>query len=55
MVDIERIITDKEIEYQTTCAYEKLYRSFGCEDPAVAVYCDNECPLYAYTIGKPSP
>ena len=52
--DGKRIITDKEIEYQTTCAFEKPYRSFGCEDPAVAAYCDKDCPLYAYTVGKPS-
>lgn len=46
--DGKRIITDKEIEYQAKCAFENTYRSIGCEDPAVASYCDNNCPLYAY-------
>jgi hypothetical protein len=50
--DGKRIITDAEITYQAKCAFESSYRSFGCEDPAVAAYCDNNCPLYAYTVGK---
>ena len=46
------IITDPEIESQTKCAYENTYRSFGCEDPAIAAHCDENCPLYAHTVGK---
>ena len=52
--DGKRIITDAEIMYQAKCAFENSYRSFGCEDPAVAAYCDNNCPLHAYTVGKSS-
>ena len=46
------IITDQEIEHQTKCAFENSYRSFGCEDPAVAAYCDKNCPLNSYRTGK---
>jgi len=48
------IITDPEIEHQTKCAFENSYRSLGCEDPAMAAYCDKNCPLYTYTVGKQS-
>jgi len=50
----KRIITGREVEYQAKCAFENSYRSFGCEDPAIAAHCDKNCPLYAYTTGKPS-
>jgi hypothetical protein len=53
-VDGKRIITDAEITYQTKCAFQNSYRSFGCEESAFAAYCDKDCPLYAYTIGRPS-
>lgn len=46
--DGKRIITDSEIEYQTKCAFENTYRSIGCEEPAIAAYCNENCPLYAY-------
>ena len=52
--DNKRIITESEIEYQTKCAFNNTYRSFGCEDPAINAYCDENCQLYAYTIGKRS-
>ena len=52
--DGKRIITDAEITYQAKCAFGNSYRSFGCEEPAIAAYCDNNCPLYPYTIGKTS-
>ncbi|KPL24969.1 MAG: hypothetical protein AMJ75_02210 [Phycisphaerae bacterium SM1_79] len=52
--DGKRIITDAEITYQAKCAFESSYRSFGCEEPAIAAYCDKDCPLYAYTVGKSS-
>jgi len=48
----KRIITDVEIEKQTKCAFENTYRSFGCEEPAIAAYCDKNCPMYAYTKGQ---
>jgi len=50
----KRVITDAEIVYQAKCAFENSYRSFGCEDPAIAAHCDKDCPLYAYTVGKSS-
>ena len=43
----KRIITNNEIQEQAKGAYEKPYRSCGCEDPAVAPYCDERCPLHA--------
>ena len=52
--DGKRIITDPEIVYQAKCAFENSYRSFGCEEPAIAAYCDEDCPLHPYTVGKPS-
>lgn len=45
----KQIITESEINNQVKGAYEKPYRSCGCEDPAVASYCDKRCPLYAYS------
>lgn len=50
--DGKRIITDREIEYQARCAFENTYRSFGCEDPAIAAHCDENCSLYAYTKAR---
>jgi hypothetical protein len=50
----KRLITDREVEYQTKCAFENSYRSCGCEDPAIIPFCDKNCPLYAYTVGKHS-
>jgi len=52
--DGKGIITDQEIEYQAKSAYENPYRSMGCEEPAVAAYCDKSCPLYAYRKSKQS-
>lgn len=52
--DGKRVITEAEITYQTKWAFQNSYRSFGCEDPAVAAYCDKDCPLYAHTAGKSS-
>jgi hypothetical protein len=43
----KRIITEQEIQTQAKSAYDKPYRSCGCEDPAVAPYCDERCPLRA--------
>ena len=50
--DGKNIISNGEIEKQTKCAFDNTYRSFGCEDPAISVYCDKKCPLYAHTKGK---
>ena len=50
----KRIITDREIESQTRCAFKKTYRSFGCEDPAIAAYCDSNCPVRSHTRSRSS-
>ena len=39
----KRIITDKEIIEQTSYAYNKHYRGYGCESPAVRSFCHPEC------------
>jgi len=44
-VDGKRIITPLEIEQQTSCAYNARYSSYGCEDPAVRIFCDPRCPI----------
>ena len=41
------IITDREIVAQTQYAYDKDYRSYGCEEPTIAQHCDSACPIYA--------
>ena len=50
--DGKDIISNGEIENQTKCAFANTYRSFGCEEAAIAAYCDKNCPMYAYTRGK---
>jgi hypothetical protein len=52
--DDKRIITEAEIRGQVKDAYEKLYRSRGCEDPAVVPFCDKSCPLYCRSTRQPS-
>ena len=49
----KRIITDAEITYQTKSAFGNTYRSVGCEEPAIAAFCDKNCPLYAHKVTKP--
>ncbi len=44
--DGKRIITDEEIAEQVGSAYAKGYRSCGCDEPAVAAYCSDICPLH---------
>lgn len=39
------ILTQAEIIEQTRCAYAGSYRGCGCEEPAIAPYCDVACPL----------
>ena len=48
--DGRRIITEREIEYQVRCAFDRPYRSFGCEQAVMVAYCHRECPLYRYTV-----
>ncbi|MBW1786728.1 MAG: hypothetical protein JRK53_08960 [Deltaproteobacteria bacterium] len=39
------VIKESEIVSQTSCAYEKSYISYGCEEPAVIAFCDESCPV----------
>ena len=41
-----RVIMEAEILAQVVGAYSKDYRSCGCDDPAVAPYCDPGCRLF---------
>lgn len=41
----KRIITEDEITQQTRDGYSGRYRGYGCEDPAVAQYCQGQCPI----------
>ncbi len=52
--DGKRIITAAEIAEQTQCAYDGSYRSRGCEEPAVAQYCDPACPVRSDSYGRPA-
>jgi TOTE conflict system, Archaeo-Eukaryotic Primase domain len=40
-----RILTAREVLAQVSAAYIKEYRGHGCEDPAVAPFCDTACPV----------
>lgn len=42
----KRIISESEIKDQTSCAFKKNYRSYGCGSEAVAPFCEPGCPLY---------
>jgi hypothetical protein len=39
------IIREREIVSQTAWAYHRGYTSCGCDDPAIASYCDPICPI----------
>lgn len=43
--DGKRIITDEEVYEQTTSAYKKNYKSYGCNEPVTKSFCDPDCPL----------
>ena len=51
----KQIITELEIESQTQDAYNKPYRSLGCEEPPVSDFCDPNCPLYQSRISNGTP
>ena len=46
----KRIITQSEIAAQTTSAFNRNYRGYGCEDPAITPYCQPECPLHRNNV-----
>ena len=41
----KRIITHREVKAQTAAAFLKEYRGCGCGDSAVALFCDDSCPV----------
>jgi len=41
------IITEREIDKQTKCAFDKDYRSYGCDSEAMARFCNSDCPIRA--------
>jgi len=45
--DNKRIINDQEIIEQSSCAYRKEYKAYGCETPEMAPFCHAECHLFA--------
>lgn len=55
----QRIITDAEIRMQAHDAYQKDYRSYGCDDEMIRAYCDPCCPVilrpHAPVPGKSRP
>lgn len=52
-VNGKRIITNEEIIQQTHCAYKAEYRGYGCNDPMIARYCTESCPLKRATSPDP--
>jgi len=44
-VEGQRIITDKEIMEQASCAYRKYYLAYGCETPEMEPFCQDDCPI----------
>jgi len=44
--DGKSVISEREIVDQTAWAYAKFYQGCGCEEPAVARFCDPSCPLH---------
>ena len=47
--DGKRQITADEVQAQVRWAYLRNYRGCGCEEPAVAAYCDPSCRLHPST------
>ena len=43
--DGNRIITECEIIDQTSYAFSKSYRGYGCNSAAVAPFCEKDCPV----------
>lgn len=51
--DCKSVICEEEIVAQVTWAYERNYRGCGCEEPAVAPFCDPACALHVRSQGTP--
>jgi hypothetical protein len=48
----KQVIQEKGILSQTSCAYEKSYVGYGCEDPAIKPFCDPPCPVKQWKKDK---
>ncbi len=44
-VNGKQIITEEEIEDQTSSAYKKEYSSLGCDTPEMQIYCVPDCRI----------
>jgi len=49
----KRVITPDEIISQTRAGYCGRYRGYGCDDPAIARYCEGRCPVQKNKIRLP--
>jgi hypothetical protein len=43
--DGKQIITESEIVKQTSDVFNKDYRSYGCDESAIAPFCQPDCPV----------
>lgn len=43
--DGKKVITEREIVEQTSYAFDKDYRGYGCNSEAVAPFCEPDCPV----------
>ncbi|MEM9416316.1 MAG: hypothetical protein AAGA29_12690 [Planctomycetota bacterium] len=50
----KRVITPEEIASQTRDGYSGRYRGYGCDDPAIAQYCEGRCPVQKHKIRPPA-
>jgi hypothetical protein len=44
--DGKQVLTEREIIEQTSYAFNKAYRGYGCNSEAVAPFCHPDCPVY---------
>jgi len=41
----KRVLTETEVKTQTSDAFKKDYKGCGCDDPAIAPFCEPGCPI----------
>jgi hypothetical protein len=51
----KRIITGREISTQAADAYDKDYRSLGCEEPALQAFCSADCAVRKWKVPSEKP
>lgn len=44
--DGQRLITDREIIEQASCAYRNYYQAYGCETPEISSFCSPQCQIF---------